>query len=141
VVGSPLDLRRVVGRVVARTRQLGPPPRRPPGVFLLDTKMLNGTAAAGSDSLRSGRLSHQGVIFRSGARKLKDAIEKRLGSTPWVEAVVIVWGDRRPLPRGQRRLRPRNELDSLLSELPERFNPLQRAAHVVALREVRAGLL
>jgi len=115
----------------------------PPGVFLLDTKMLNGTAAAGSDSLRSGRMTYPGIIFRAGARKIKDALEKRLGSrAPWVQAVVV-WGDF-PQARHQeeRVVYVRgDELVPLLFSLPERFNPPQRAALTVALQEARAELL
>src|SRR5687767_940917 len=72
-------------RCRARARQLGPCACRPAGVFLLDSKLLHGTAAAGADQLRAGRLVFGGGRFRSGARAVKQELEKRLGSrAPWV---------------------------------------------------------
>lgn len=35
----------------------------PAGVFLLDSKFLNGTVAAGRDALRAGRMVHSGGRF------------------------------------------------------------------------------
>jgi hypothetical protein len=37
----------------------------PPGVFLLDSKLLHTTAAAGRDALRSGRIVYSGGSFRA----------------------------------------------------------------------------
>ena len=115
----------------------------PAGVFLLDSKRLNGTAAAGGDALRSGRVSYPGAIFRAGAKRIKLALEERLGSrAPWVQAVVVVWAD---FPRGRHDERDviyvrGEELRDWLSTLPQTSNAPQRAALVTALREVRASL-
>jgi len=115
----------------------------PAGVFLLDSKLLNGTAAAGRDSLRSGRLAYPGRNFRGAAWRIKELLEQRLGfRAPWVQAVVVVWGD---FP--QRRHEEEDvmyvqgeELITWLSDLPAKATAPQRAAYVTALREVRESL-
>jgi hypothetical protein len=116
----------------------------PPGVFLLDSKPLHGTSAAGNDSLRSGRLVYAGGALRGGARDVNQAIELRLGwRAPWVQAVVVVWGD---FPHNRRERRKTSstsgERSSVagLPSLPEKINAPQRAALAIALREVRAAL-
>ena len=115
----------------------------PPGVYLLDSKLLHGTAAAGNDKLSAGRLAYPGRMFRAGARTVKSRLEQRLGSrAPWVQAVVVVWGD---FPQGlhdeEHVVYVRGEqLREWLTELPERVNAPQRAALVTALREVRTTL-
>jgi hypothetical protein len=115
----------------------------PAGVFLLDSKRFNGTAAVGGDALRSGRLAFSGGAFRSGAKKVKLALEERLGTrAPWVQPVVIVWGE---FPQARREeqdvvyLRG-DELRPWLSELPARLNAPQRAALMAALKEVRTSV-
>jgi Nuclease-related domain len=115
----------------------------PAGVFLLDSKLLHGTAAAGEDSLRSGRVAYPGGAFRYGAKQVKVALEERLGfRAPWVQSVVVIWGD---FPQGRHEehdivyLRG-EELLPWLSELPKKVNAPQRAAYVTALREVRDSL-
>src|SRR5215210_6887332 len=66
----------------------------PPGVFLLDSKLLHGTAAAGHDRLVAGRLNYSGRAFRSGAVTVKQKLEHSLAArAPWVQAVVVVWGE------------------------------------------------
>jgi hypothetical protein len=117
----------------------------PSGVFLLDSKILHGTAAAAEDRLRSGRLVFPGSRFRGSARTVKQALERRLGErAPWVQAVVVVWGD---FPQGEYEERDvvylagerlRSWLEGRAS--PERLNAPKRAALVTALREVRAEL-
>lgn len=115
----------------------------PAGVFLLDSKVINGTAAAGDDALRSGRLNYPGGLFRSGAKQIKDAIEARLGSrAPWVQAVVIVWGD---FPQGHHQEQDvvyirGDRMNAWLAEQPQKLNGPQRAALTTALQEVRASL-
>lgn len=112
----------------------------PAGVFLLDSKLLHGTAAAGQDMLRSGRVTYSGAAFRGGARQIKVALERQLGSrAPWVQAVAVVWGD---FPQGLHREEnvvyiQGEQLVSWLSSLPARLNAPQRAACVTALKEVR----
>lgn len=115
----------------------------PAGVFLLDSKLLHGTAAAGGDALRSGRLAFPGGTFRFGAKKVKVALQERLGSrAPWVQGVVVVRGE---FPQARHEEHDvvyvrGNELIPWLAELPARFNGPQRAALVTALREVRKSL-
>lgn len=112
----------------------------PAGVFLLDSKLLHGTVAAGGDALRSGRLTFAGGSFRFGAKKIKQLLEQRLGfRAPWVQAVAVVWGD---FPQGRHEeqdvvyLRG-DQLRSWIAELPQKVNAPQRAALVTALQEIR----
>jgi hypothetical protein len=115
----------------------------PPGIFLLDSKLLHNTSAAGDDALRAGRLLYPGTTFRSGAKRVNSALARRLGfGAPWVQSVVVVWGD---FPQGvyeeQNVVYARGEeLVRWLTGLSERINAPQRAACVTALREVRESL-
>jgi hypothetical protein len=115
----------------------------PPGVFLLDSKLLHGTAAAGGDALRSGRVQYSGASFRGGALGVKRALEQALGArAPWVQAVVVVWGE---FPQARHEEEDvvyvrGDELRAWLSQLPPRLNGPQRAALVTALQEARQGL-
>ena len=113
----------------------------PAGVFLLDSKVLHNTSSARDDALRSGRVYYPGRGFRGGAVRVKLAVEQRIGSrAPWVQAVVVVWGD---FPQGYHEeqdviyLRA-DRLVPWLCALPEKVNAPQRAALVTALQEVRA---
>jgi hypothetical protein len=65
----------------------------PPGIFLLDSKRLNGRAVVTGDGLASGRTSFGGGKFRAAAASLCDALESRVGCRRWVQQVVVVWGD------------------------------------------------
>jgi hypothetical protein len=115
----------------------------PAGVFLLDSKLLHGTAAAGGDALRAGRLLFRGGSFRAGARTVKDVVERRLGSrAPWVQAVVVVWADFPQLRYEEESVVyvSGEELRRWLDALPERLNAPKRAAVVAAVREVRAAV-
>ena len=64
----------------------------PAGVFLLDSKRFTGTSVAVDDQLRLGRHSYGGSGFRGNALSLKEELETR-APTPWVKAVVVIWGD------------------------------------------------
>jgi hypothetical protein len=114
----------------------------PPGVFLLDSKYLHGTAAAGGDALRCGRLAYAGASFRAGAKSMKHALERQLGyRAPWVQAVVVIWG---AFPQARHREQDvvylsGAELRTWLGEQPTTTNAPQRAALVTALQEVRAA--
>jgi hypothetical protein len=115
----------------------------PAGVFLLDSKSLNGTSAAGGDGLRSGRLVFRGATLRAAAKRLKYALEGRLGSrAPWVQAVFVVWGDFPQLLHEEQDVVYIHglHLRTWLSELPTNLNAPRRAALVTALREVRESL-
>jgi hypothetical protein len=115
----------------------------PPGIFLLDSKLLHSTSAAGGDGLRAGRLVFHGTSFRAGARRVNSALGGRLGfGAPWVQSVVVVWGDF-PQERHEEQnvVYVRGErLVDWLTGLPGRINAPQRAACVTALREVRETL-
>ena len=116
----------------------------PPGIFfLLDSKLLHGTSAAGSDRLRAGRLVYGGAGFRAGAKRVNSALAGRLGvGAPWVQPVVVVWGDF-PQERHEEQnvVYVRGEtLVGWLTGLPDRINAPGRAACVTALREVRGAL-
>jgi hypothetical protein len=65
----------------------------PPGVFLLDSKRLNGRAVVTGDRLASGRSSFSGGRFRAAAASLCDVLESRTGCRQWVQPVVVVWGE------------------------------------------------
>src|SRR2546421_235951 len=43
--------------------------------------------------LAAGRLSYAGAGFRAGAARLCDALEARVGRRPWVQPVVVIWGE------------------------------------------------
>jgi hypothetical protein len=115
----------------------------PPGVFLLDTKLLHGTAVATNDALRCGRLSFAGSALRGGARRVKDALEQQLGfRAPWVQPVIVIWGD---FPQGLHEEQgvvyiTGGELVPWLQTLPEKATMPQRAAFIAALRQVREEL-
>jgi hypothetical protein len=65
----------------------------PPGVFLLDTKRLSQRAVAAEDRLRAGRQYHLGAASRAAAAELGARLERLCGRRPWVQAVVVIWGD------------------------------------------------
>ncbi len=65
----------------------------PGGVFVLDTKTLGQRVRVEEDALRSGRVRYSGERFRSAALSLHDALAKMVPRSPWVQAVVVVWGD------------------------------------------------
>jgi hypothetical protein len=114
----------------------------PPGVFLVDSKLVHGTAAAGGDGLRAGRLGFRGGNLRFDAMSVHDELARRLGSSPpWVQAVVAVWAD---FPQGHHEEEhvvyvQGDKLLEWLTSLPLRVNAPQRAALVTALRELRSS--
>jgi hypothetical protein len=65
----------------------------PPGVFVLDSKNLSGRITAYDDALTAGRLRLSSRSFRAAAFALSTALKQRLGPTPWIQAVVVIWGD------------------------------------------------
>ncbi len=115
----------------------------PPGVFLLDSKLLHGTAVAARDALRSGRVTYEGRRFRGGAVDVNKALELRLSRrAPFVKPVAVVWGqfpqenveeDGVVYVRG-------DQLAGWLGDLPEKLNAPERAALVAALKEARADV-
>jgi hypothetical protein len=115
----------------------------PPGVFLLDSKLLHGTSVAGADALRSGRVSYAGRVFRGSAKRVKVELEGSLGHRgPWVQTVVVIWGDF-PQQRHEEAdvvYVAGDQLIPWLSGLPLRLNASQRAAFATALKEVRTTL-
>jgi hypothetical protein len=115
----------------------------PAGVFLLDTKLTNTTAAAGNDQLRAGRLAYHGATFRGSALRIKTALEHHLGNrAPWVQALVVIWGD---FPQQQHHdhhvtYLSGEQLLPWLTNQPAKLNPPQRAALREALTEIRTDL-
>lgn len=66
--------------------------RGPSGVYLIDSKRLSRPAKVLGDGLVSGRLRLSGASFRAAAAEL--AAELRFdGQRPWVQPIVVVWGD------------------------------------------------
>lgn len=115
----------------------------PPGVFLLDSKLLHGEVVAGNDRLRSGRVVFPGAQFRGSAAHIHAALEESLGSRAhWVNAIVVIWGSfaqARHFEQNVAYLEGAGLVEYLKS-LPERLNGPQCAAYVAALEEVRRRL-
>jgi hypothetical protein len=65
----------------------------PPGVLLLDTKVLTAPARVSEDALRAGRQMMPGGTFRGAAASLADALTDNCGRRPWVQPVVVIWAD------------------------------------------------
>jgi hypothetical protein len=65
----------------------------PPGVLLLDTKVLTAPARVFDDALRAGRQVMPGGGFRGAAAGLADALAENDDGRPWVQPVVVIWGD------------------------------------------------
>ncbi len=64
----------------------------PPGVFLLDTKRLSRPAAVRNDELKAGGMRYSGLGFRRAAVTLAEALRASVGTRPWVQSVVVIWG-------------------------------------------------
>jgi hypothetical protein len=115
----------------------------PPGVFLLDSKLLHGTAEANGDALRSGRLRYPAGALRGGAKQVKVELEERLGfRASWVQAVFVIWA---AFP--QERFEEQDvvyidgeRLSAWLTQLPPKLTAPQRAAYATALQEMRLRL-
>jgi hypothetical protein len=114
----------------------------PPGIFLLDSKVLHNAAVAAGDALSSGRLRYRGSDFRSSALRIHDELDRLLGRGTWVQAAVVVWGE---FPQGRHEegnvvyVRG-EELLTWLRELPPRLTGPARAATAEALREMRIAV-
>lgn len=65
----------------------------PPGVLVLDTKVLTSPARVSDDALRTGRQVMPGGSFRGAAVGLANALGENGGGRPWVQPVVVIWGD------------------------------------------------
>jgi Nuclease-related domain len=63
----------------------------PSGVYLIDSKRLSRPAKVVGDGLVSGRLRFSGASFRAAAAELADELGAN-GRRPWVQPVVVVWG-------------------------------------------------
>jgi hypothetical protein len=86
---------------------------------------------------------YSGGSFRAGAQGVKDAIERQLGwRAPWVQAVVVVWGDFPQAPHDEENVIyvRGDELRPWLEALPARLTGPQRAAVIAALREARDAI-
>jgi hypothetical protein len=64
-----------------------------PGVFVVDTKRLSREVNIKNDGLESGRTRYEGRSFRGSAVGLRKRIINQVGTCPWVQAVVAIWGD------------------------------------------------
>jgi len=65
----------------------------PPGVFLFETKRLTRRVVVRDDALQSGRIRLMGGSFRAAAAAFADELAPRCGTKPWVQAVVVIWGE------------------------------------------------
>jgi hypothetical protein len=111
----------------------------PPGVFLLDSKRLNGRVSVAGDALVSGRSRFAGGGFRGAARELKATLEPRLDWPEWVQSVVVVWGE---FPSGYRRVNRvvyvrGDELVAWLRAQRPRLGQARRETLVDAVRRLR----
>jgi hypothetical protein len=114
----------------------------PAGLYLLDSKRLNGTAFAGNDSLRAGRTRFTGGRFRGDAVAFGDVIAPLLGRRPWVNAVVVVWDDFPQREHEDNRVTyvAGETLVDWLCERPTTLDAAQRDRYTDAVRDVRAQL-
>jgi hypothetical protein len=65
----------------------------PAGVFAIESKTVGGQAVVTNDSLRCGRLLYRGAEFRHAAGELKEEIGRQGIPSPYVQAVVVIWGN------------------------------------------------
>lgn len=65
----------------------------PGGVFLLETKSYRATATVRDDTLYLGRFPFRGSGFRSAAAALSEALAPLVSRRPWVQPVVVIWGE------------------------------------------------
>lgn len=65
----------------------------PGGVFMLDSKRLRAPAKAERDGLWSGRTRYNGGTFRGAAIELRESLRAHVRECPYVQAVVVVWGE------------------------------------------------
>jgi len=64
------------------------------GVFMIETKWTTRAASVDGDTLRVGRrVDYPAGGFRGAAVELRDTLETRTGRAPWVNALVVVWGE------------------------------------------------
>lgn len=116
----------------------------PPGVFVLDSKLLHGQAVASGDGLRAGRLTYSGLAVRRAAFTVKERLEEQLGQPAgWVQGVVVIWGDfpQRCYEADRVVYVAGEELVDWLSALSDKLNQPQVVARATALRLMREKLL
>jgi hypothetical protein len=65
----------------------------PAGVFAIESKTVSGPAVVRDDSLRCGRLLYRGAEFRRAAVELREEIGRAGTAAPYVQAVVVIWGN------------------------------------------------
>jgi hypothetical protein len=63
------------------------------GVFAVETKWTSATAVVADDELRLGRIPYAGRSFRGAAAELSEILGTSAGRPPWVNSVVVIWGD------------------------------------------------
>lgn len=63
------------------------------GVFAIETKWTSTAATVEGDMLRFGRITYSGKSFRGAAKDLRDALASVTGVAPWVDSVVVIWGE------------------------------------------------
>ena len=113
----------------------------PSGVFLLDSKALNSPARVERDALRSGRLRYGGGAARWNAATMHHALVEQLGHSPWVQAVVVVWGEFNEELTEKKVVYVRGDrLLPWLAGLEPKLDRPQHAAAVEALRLVRESM-
>jgi len=111
----------------------------PAGIFLLDTKRLTQRAVAAGDALLAGRLRNDGGGFRAAAASLGEELEPMCGRRPWVQAVVVIWGEFPQRRHEENRVTyvHGDELVGWLNEQPPRLSSTFVRTVAGALRELR----
>jgi hypothetical protein len=112
----------------------------PPGVFMIDTKRLDGRKVKieQNGGLSSGRLHFSGKTFLGASAGLRDALLREAGQCPWVQAVVAVWGNFPTEPQARDRVVYLNgsSLVSWLESKPARISDEGRASLTRALQSL-----
>jgi hypothetical protein len=121
----------------------------PGGVFLLDSKNLSGTVTLEAEGLTTKfadaernafTYTQLGNAMRGLAVRLKEELEEQTRLTPWVQAVVVVWGEFAQEPVEQHNVvyLHGERLAAWLSERPNRLSPRNQSFIELA---VKAGLV
>lgn len=115
----------------------------PPGIFVLDSKLIHGRAVVEGDELRSGRMRFSGRGVRGAAVAVKKLLDVDLGrSAGWVQGVVVVWGDFAQARHEHDRVMyvRGDELVQWLTGLEQKIGEPELAARVTAVRRLRERL-
>jgi hypothetical protein len=106
---------------------------------LLDSKRYSGgTRVEGDDLVSRGRRTSGGQ-FRAAAAALAEVLAQSLGKRPWVQALVVVWGDfpQRQCENDRVAYVHGGSLLQWLQAQPQTLSDAERAALTAAVRKLR----